>query len=139
MSLSRFHEAQEGSFDTALEELRQGRKRSHWMWWIFPQLADLGRSPTAQHYAIKNLAEARAYLADPFLSRHLTEAATAILSHPDRPAADILGEIDALKLRSSATLFHEAGGGPEHQAMLDTFFSGEACPRTVALLRRDDA
>ena len=139
MTLSRFHEAQAGTIDTALAELREGAKRSHWMWWIFPQLAGLGRSATAQRYAIRDLAEARAYLADPVLSARLTAAATAVLSHAGRPAGDIMGPVDALKLRSSATLFREAGGGPEHQAVLDAFFDGTPCAQTLSHLNRGGA
>ena len=135
--LSRFHAAQEGVIDTALAELRAGRKTSHWMWFIFPQLKGLGRSATARHYGIEGLAEARAYLADPVLSARLTAAAEAMLAHPEDSAEAILGPVDALKLRSSATLFREAGGGPEFRALLDIFYGGVPCARTLELLGRD--
>lgn len=128
--LARFHDAQTGTFEVALAELRAGRKRSHWMWYIFPQLRALGRSPTAQHYGLVDLAEARDYLADPVLSERLTDAAKALLLHKDKDAAAIMGPIDALKLRSCATLFRAAGGGPEFQAILDTFYDGTPCPLT---------
>ncbi|SPH17057.1 hypothetical protein DEA8626_00571 [Defluviimonas aquaemixtae] len=132
--LARFHDAQETTWDTALAELTAGRKRSHWMWFIFPQLAALGRSPTAKHYGISGLSEARAYLADPTLGPRLHEAARALLLHPaDTPEA-IFGPVDALKLRSSATLFRAAGGGPEFQAILDTYYDGTACPLTELAL-----
>jgi uncharacterized protein (DUF1810 family) len=106
------------------------------MWFVFPQLAALGRSPTAKHYGIAGLAEARAYLAHPVLGPRLHEAASAILMHGDERPETILGPIDALKLRSSATLFREAGGGPDFQAILDSFYAGEACPLTLAALGR---
>ena len=120
--LTRFHDAQSGTFETALAELREGQKRSHWMWFVFPQLRRLGRSPTAQHYGIEDLAEARGYLAK------------ALLLHADNEAARIMGHTDALKLRSSATLFRAAGGGPEFQAILDTFYGGAPCSLTEAEL-----
>lgn len=132
--LSRFHTAQEDVFHTALAELLRGRKVSHWMWFIFPQLKSLGRSPTAQHYGIDGLEEAKRYLADAVLNDRLTRVARAVLSHPDKTAEAILGAIDALKLRSSATLFRAAGGGPEFQAILDTFFQGKPCPLTMKAL-----
>ena len=134
--LARFLSAQHATFPTALAELKRGRKETHWMWFIFPQLAALGRSATAKHYGIAGLAEARAYLAHPVLGPRLHEAASAILMHGDERPETILGPIDALKLRSSATLFREAGGGPDFQAILDSFYAGEACPLTLAALGR---
>ena len=132
--LTRFHDAQAQTFDTALAELRAGNKRSHWMWFIFPQLSSLGRSTTARYYGLEGLDEARAYLADPVLGDRLSQATKAVLMHADRDAAEIMGGIDALKLRSSATLFRAAGGGDEFQAILDTFYDGEPCPLTEAEL-----
>ncbi|MHC0054367.1 DUF1810 domain-containing protein [Actibacterium sp. D379-3] len=132
--LSRFHIAQSGTYATALTELKQGRKLSHWMWFIFPQLTALGRSATAKRFGIDDLDAARAYLADPVLGPRLIGAAQAMLSHPDRQAEAMLGHIDALKLRSCATLFRAAGGGPEFQAILDTFYSGNPCPLTLTAL-----
>ncbi|MGA9443715.1 MAG: DUF1810 domain-containing protein [Methyloceanibacter sp.] len=134
MGLERFIEAQSETWASALEELERGAKQSHWMWFIFPQLAALGRSDTAKYYGIQDLAEARAYLAHPVLSARLETAARAVLRHPERPVAAIMGPIDALKLRSSATLFHAAGGGPVFQDLLDTFYDGVACPATHKLL-----
>ena len=128
--LSRFHEAQEATYDTALAELRAGRKRTHWMWFIFPQLRGLGRSPTAQHYGIDGLEEARAYLADPVLGPRLVEAARAVLAHRDRDLAEVLGGVDAMKLRSSATLFEAAGGDPVFGEILGAFHDGERCELT---------
>lgn len=132
--LTRFHDAQAQTFDTALAELRAGNKRSHWMWFIFPQLSSLGRSTTARYYGLEGLDEARAYLADPVLGDRLSQATKAVLMHADRDAAEIMGGIDALKLRSSATLFRAAGGGDEFRAILDTFYDGEPCPLTEAEL-----
>lgn len=134
--LDRFHTAQTGVFPTALAELQDGRKASHWMWFIFPQLRSLGRSATAWRYGIEDLAEARAYLEDPVLRERLAHAARAILSHPDKTAQAIMGPVDALKLRSSATLFRAAGGGPEFQAILDTFYGGAPCLLTLKTLER---
>ena len=128
--LARFHDAQGPVYDTALAELRRGAKRSHWMWFVFPQLRSLGRSPTARHFGIADLDEARAYLADPVLGPRLTEAATALLAHRGTPPEAILGPVDAMKLRSSATLFEAAGGGPVFREVLQAFHGGEACPRT---------
>ncbi len=133
-ALDRFVDAQAVSYDTALAELRQGRKRSHWMWYIFPQLAELGRSPTAKFYGIVDLDEARAYLAHPVLGPRLAECAEAVLIHAGREPSEIMGEIDALKLRSSATLFREAGGGAVFQRLLDDFYGGRACPLTLRAL-----
>jgi len=133
--LGRFHEAQTGRYDTALAEIRSGQKRSHWMWYIFPQLAGLGHSPMAQLYGIKGAAEARAYLADPVLGPRLVEISRALLTHADRSAADILGPVDAMKLRSCATLFeHVAEGEGVFAEVLQAFFGGEDCALTVNLL-----
>ena len=131
-SLTRFHTAQADTYTTALAELRRGRKVTHWVWFIFPQLASLGRSATAKHYGIADLDEARAYLADPVLGPRLHEAARAMLAHEGEPAEAILGPVDALKLRSCATLFRAAGGGADFQALLDAFYGGQGCPLTLA-------
>ena len=133
-SLTRFHDAQADTYATALAELRRGRKVTHWMWFIFPQLAGLGRSATARYYGIADLAEACAYLADPVLGPRLSEVAQAMLAHEGQSAAAVLGAVDALKLRSCATLFRAAGGGPEFQALLDAFYGGQGCPLTLAEL-----
>jgi len=131
MSLHRFHAAQEGAYATALAELQAGQKRSHWMWFIFPQLTSLGRSGTAKFYGIADLAEARAYLADPVLGPRLIACAEAMLLHRGRSATDILGPVDAMKLRSSATLFAMAGARIMDD-VLATFHGGERCAVTVA-------
>jgi uncharacterized protein (DUF1810 family) len=134
-TLERFVEAQEGVHDRALNELRAGRKASHWMWFVFPQVAGLGSSPTSQRYAIGSLGEARAYLDHPVLGPRLVECAGAVLLHPDRTAREIMGSPDDAKLRSSMTLFGLAAASePVFQQVLDTFFAGERDPRTVELL-----
>jgi uncharacterized protein (DUF1810 family) len=130
--LARFRSAQEGVYDQALAELRAGRKRTHWMWFVFPQIAGLGSSPAAQRYAIASLAEARAYLADPVLGPRLVECCTALLAVPERSAEQILGYPDDLKLRSSMTLFGLAA--PESgvfQQVLDRYYDGKPDPRTL--------
>ena len=133
--LHRFHDAQARDQARALAELRAGRKTSHWMWYIFPQLAALGRSGTAKHYGIRDLAEARAYLADPVLAANLRDAAQAMLENAGAPAESVLGPVDAMKLRSCATLFREAGGGEIFDLLLAEFCDGEADPETLRALR----
>jgi uncharacterized protein (DUF1810 family) len=132
--LSRFIGAQEGVHASALEELRAGRKRSHWMWFVFPQLAGLGRSEMSRHYAIASLEEARAYLADPVLGPRLRTCAQAILATNGRNAEEILGPIDAVKLRSSMTLFQRASGESIFAEVLDRFYGGVPDPETERLL-----
>ena len=135
MNLDRFLAAQQGVYPRALEELRAGRKRSHWMWYVFPQLAGLGLSATAVHYAIADLAEARAYLAHPLLGPRLEECARALLDVPGRTAHEILGSPDDLKLRSSMTLFAQVDGAdPVFRRVLERYYDGEADARTLALL-----
>jgi uncharacterized protein (DUF1810 family) len=106
--LDRFVTAQAATYPSALDEIRRGRKRSHWMWFVFPQIAGLGRSPTAIHYAIKSLDEARAYLAHPLLGARLRESVAALQALPVADAEAVFGSVDALKLRSSLTLFAHA-------------------------------
>jgi uncharacterized protein (DUF1810 family) len=134
--LQRFLSAQDGgTYDAALAELRAGRKTSHWMWFVFPQIAGLGRSPTAQHFAIGSLDEARAYLEHPVLGPRLREAADALLGHQNRTAQAIFGGIDAMKLRSSMTLFHRAEPSEAVFAhVLERYFGGETDPATDRLL-----
>jgi len=146
VSLTRFHDAQRGVWEGALAELRAGTKRGHWMWFVLPQIAGLGRSGTARYYAIADLTEARAYLADPVLGPRLIRAADALLAAPGS-AETILGPIDAVKLRSCATLFEAAAGDRATRAaaddadearpftaLLDRFFGGERDPETLARL-----
>lgn len=134
--LSRFHEAQDPVIDRVLAELRAGAKQSHWMWFIFPQLRSLGRSSTAQFYGIADLAEARAYLADPVLRARLEDCAAAVLRHQGKPAEAIMGPVDAQKLRSSMTLFTEAGGAPVFAGILARFYDAEPCQLTLSALTR---
>ena len=123
--LDRFVAAQEGVYAAALGELRRGRKTSHWMWFVFPQIAGLGHSATARFYAIASIGEARAYLAHPLLGLRLGECAAALLAHRSKAAEAILGPVDALKLRSSMTLFAAAAEDPTpFAAVLDAFFDG---------------
>ncbi|GLY95079.1 DUF1810 domain-containing protein [Actinoplanes sp. NBRC 103695] len=135
LDLDRFVRAQENTFDRALAELRAGRKRSHWMWYVFPQLGGLGSSSTARAYAISGLAEASAYLAHPILGPRLALAASALLSAPPGlGASDILGFPDDLKLRSSMTLFAAAAEDPAlFEQVLERFYDGPD-ERTLALL-----
>jgi uncharacterized protein (DUF1810 family) len=126
--LQRFVAAQDAgrTYDHAAAELRAGRKTSHWMWFVFPQIAGLGYSPTAQLYAITSLDEARAYLAHPVLGARLINCATILTSLTGRTAEQIFGEVDALKLRSSVTLFmHAARSEPVFGQVLDQYFDGE--------------
>lgn len=132
-SLDRFLAPQEATYATALEEIRAGRKVSHWMWWIFPQLRSLGYSPTAKAYGIADLGEAAAYLAHPVLGPRLVAAARAMLAHRGVSAEEVLGEVDGRKLRSCATLFAAVPGAPpEFRAILDAFYAGRADARTLA-------
>ena len=127
--LQRFVAAQDsgGTYQRAAAELRNGRKASHWMWFIFPQIAGLGYSPAAQTYAISGLEEARAYLAHPVLGARLIECAAIVAGLSGRTAEQISGEVDALKLRSSMTLFmHAAPGEPVFRQILDQYFGGLA-------------
>lgn len=133
--LGRFVRAQQGVHEQALAELSAGRKRSHWMWFVFPQLAGLGRSATAQRYAVEGLAEARAFLAHPVLGPRLLEAARTAAAAPARSADDLFGGIDAMKARSSMTLFARAAEDPTpFRAVLERWFDGTEDPVTVRLL-----
>jgi len=112
-NLQRFVDAQSGGvFEQALAELQDGHKRSHWMWFVFPQHADLGRSPTAKHFGLSGVEEARTYLEHPILGPRLIQCCDALLPHlrSGKTAAEVLGDIDALKLGSSMEIFHEADG-----------------------------
>jgi uncharacterized protein (DUF1810 family) len=135
--LERFVAAQDqaGTYDAAVSELRGGRKRSHWMWFIFPQIAGLGQSPISRRYAISSLAEAEAYLAHPVLGPRLTECAGIVRDLQAAAAEDIFGGIDAMKLRSSMTLFARADpANPLFQEVLDAYFGGATDDATERLL-----
>ena len=138
LDLERFVAAQDegGSYDAALAELRAGRKRTHWMWFVFPQLSGLGRSAMAQRYALAGLDEARAYLAHPVLGPRLLACASALLELGTADAEAVLGPVDAQKLRSSATLFAAAAAPeqPVFEQLLDRFFGGEHDEATTSRL-----
>ncbi|MBB3594220.1 uncharacterized protein (DUF1810 family) [Rhizobium sp. BK529] len=133
--LHRFIEAQNGIYEQALSELKAGRKRSHWMWFVFPQIAGLGTSSMAEKYAIRSAEEASAYLSDPILGSRLLRCVEAILSVIDRSAHDIMGSPDDLKLRSSMTLFAAVSdhGSPFHK-VIDHFYHGKFDERTISIL-----
>jgi len=119
------------TYQRAADELRRGRKSSHWMWFVFPQITGLGRSPTAQLYAISSLDEARAYLAHPVLGPRLLESAEILVGLAGRSAEQVFGGIDAMKLRSSMTLFrHAAPPEPVFGQVLDQYFDGVPDPAT---------
>ena len=133
--LDRFVRAQEHAYAGALDELRRGRKTGHWIWFIFPQVAGLGRSEMSRQFAITSLEEARAYLAHHVLGARLRECATAILVTKDRSAEEILGSIDAVKVRSSMTLFHRAAPDePVFAQVLERFYGGVPDTATDARL-----
>ncbi|WP_040339824.1 DUF1810 domain-containing protein [Candidatus Blastococcus massiliensis] len=133
--LQRFVDAQRDTYDRALAELRAGAKRSHWMWFVLPQVAGLGRSATAQHFAISGLDEARAYLAHPVLGPRLTECARALLDLGTTDPVAVLGSVDAQKLRSSMTLFaHADPDQPVFREVLDRYFAGNEDDATLARL-----
>ena len=135
--LERFRAIQRGTYDRALAEIRAGRKQSHWMWYVFPQIAGLGHSPMSQRFAIGSLAEARAYLADPVLGARYRECVAALQRLGPTTAEAVLGAVDAMKLRSSLTLFAEASGEALFDAALDRWFGGERDAATRAILARE--
>ncbi|HEX9032275.1 MAG TPA: DUF1810 domain-containing protein [Streptosporangiaceae bacterium] len=135
--LGRFVAAQDadGSYDRAVAELRAGRKTSHWIWFVFPQIAGLGQSPTSRRYSISSLDEARAYLRHPVLGPRLTECAGVLAQAHHGSAEAIFGGLDAMKLRSSMTLFRQAAPGESvFSQVLDQYFSGEPDKATLGLL-----
>jgi uncharacterized protein (DUF1810 family) len=134
-NLGRFVQAQEDDYEQALSEIRRGRKQSHWMWYIFPQIAGLGSSSTSKRYAIRSAAEAAAYLAHLVLGRRLTECAEAVLRVEGRSAFEIFGSPDDVKLRSSATLFAcVSSAGSVFDRLLGKYFQGERDDKTLRLL-----
>ena len=133
--LSRFIEAQDTDYEQALAEIRSGRKRSHWMWYVFPQFTGLGSSPTSSHYAIKSRDEAEAYLSHPILGRRLVECAEAVVQIRDRSALEVFGSPDDMKLRSSATLFASLSPeGSVFHRLIDQHFDGRRDDRTIELM-----
>ena len=135
-SLDRFVEAQEKMYPIAMKEIQEGKKRSHWMWYIFPQLRGLGMSSMAHTYGISGLEEAKAYLEHPWLSGRLYELCVALLHHKDKSAYEIFGDIDEMKLKSSMTLFSLASGEDYtmFDQVLEQFFGGEMDEVTVSLI-----
>ena len=136
-SLERFVKAQELAYPIALQDIKKGKKRSHWMWYIFPQLRGLGTSTMAHKYGIVDLGEAKAYLEHPVLSARLYDLCGELLKHKDKSAYDIFGDIDAIKLKSSMTLF--ALTSKEHtifDEVLECFFDGERDAITLKLINR---
>jgi uncharacterized protein (DUF1810 family) len=137
--LVRFVDAQAQVYSQVVDELTDGRKRTHWMWFIFPQLTGLGYSVMAQRYAICDLDQARRYLADPILGRRLRQDVKLMLGHKGRSALEILGTPDDLKFRSCLTLFGKAASDDSDRLLfaeaLNQFYSGKADPRTLELLR----
>lgn len=133
--LARFTSAQEGIYDRVLSELRNGRKQSHWMWYIFPQIDGLGHSATAKRYAIKRMKEAREYLDHPILGARLLECTEIVLTIEGRSASEIFGYPDDVKLRSSMTLFASISEpGSVFGLVLDKFFNGHRDPKTLHFL-----
>ncbi len=139
--LIHFMNAQASVYCQVVEELTDGRKRTHWMWFIFPQLSGLGHSTMAQRYAIRNIDQARRYLADPILGNRLRNNVILMISHKDKSAHDILGSPDDLKFRSCLTLFCEAASDKADRSLfaeaLNQFYSGEPDPRTLELLHSE--
>lgn len=132
--LSRFVTAQQADYDRALSEIRNGRKVSHWMWYIFPQLKGLGRSPMSEYYGIQGLDEAKAYLENPVLGKHLIEICDALLSLDTNHAAEVMG-MDDRKLKSSMTLFDAATESSDvFQRVLDKYYDGKKDYRTLRML-----
>ena len=138
-NLERFKQAQEDSYRQALQEIRGGRKRSHWMWYIFPQLLGLGYSPTSLYYAIRDLDEAEAFLRNPYLGGNLLEICRALLALHTDDATAVFGKPDDMKLRSSMTLFSLVDGcDPVFREVLDKYFGGKRDFRTLELLGKED-
>ena len=136
--MKRFLDAQEKDYQLALSEIRNGQKRSHWIWYIFPQLKDLGYSYNAQFYGIRDLDEAKEYLQEPTLRAHLIEISEALLALPENDPLKVMGYPDDLKLRSSMTLFAAAAPDiPVFQQVLDKYYGGKGDEKTLELLQID--
>ena len=134
--IERFLEGQRFGYETALAEMVKGRKLNHWIWYIFPQIKGLGHSPNAQFYGIQDLDEAREYLAHPVLGQRLREITNAVLTHKGEDIYEIMGSsIDALKFRSSMTLFDLVSPDNIFAEALDAFYSGQRDPRTIELVK----
>ncbi|MFA0812409.1 DUF1810 domain-containing protein [Microbulbifer epialgicus] len=136
-NLARFVEAQRNSYETALAELQRGKKRSHWMWYIFPQIVGLGHSAMAQQYGVKTLGEAKAYLDHPQLGKRLKECCDTLLEIQDRTAHQVFGSPDDMKLKSCMTLFALASGsGNIFEKVLQKYYQGQKDPRTLEILQK---
>lgn len=134
--LERFVSAQAGSYDTALAELRRGAKRSHWMWYVFPQIAGLGGSEMTQRFAIQSIDEARAYLDHHVLGVRLRECVTTLQNLPAGTAEEVFGDVDAVKLRSSLTLFDQAEGGGLFASAIERWCDSRPDPATLRILQK---
>ncbi|MDE5856796.1 MAG: DUF1810 domain-containing protein [Muribaculaceae bacterium] len=134
-NLVRFVEAQNGVYPIALKELQEGRKRSHWMWYIFPQLKHLGYSYNAKYYGVSGIAEATAFLQHPILGLRLRVVSETILGLPSNNARSIFGDIDSLKLRSSMTLFDIASPNDIFAQVIDKYFNGQSDNRTISIIK----
>lgn len=139
VSLSRFLDAQKRDYEIALAEIKRGRKESHWMWYIFPQIQGLGRSSTAQFYSIKDRKEAEAYLNDSILGNRLIEITEVVLNLDTNDAEKIFGWPDVMKLRSCMTLFAEVGQNDIFQKVLDKYYNGAKDGKTLKILSRDQS
>ena len=136
--MKKFLDAQKISYETALEEIRAGRKTSHWIWYIFPQLGILGRSSIAKHYGISGLDEAKAYLKNESLRKNLLEISQALLDLPNNNIQEVMGYPDDLKLKSSMTLFYLADSGCEiFRKVLEKYFGGEFDEKTIAFCKNN--
>lgn len=133
--LQRFIEAQNDSYDQALKEIRNGRKLTHWIWYIFPQIKGLGFSYNSEYYGITSLQEARDYLENELLRKRLFEITESLLMHKGKDIESIMGDIDAMKLKSSMTLFDAVQPGSIFGEVLDEFYGGERCRRTLEKIR----
>lgn len=133
-NLNRFLNAQEWDYTTALQEIQMGRKYSHWIWYIFPQMRGLGRSHNSEFYGISSIDEAIAYLNEPILNSRLREITLALLSNEGKSAREILGDIDARKVCSSMTLFDMVSPNDIFAQVLDKFYEGRRCGRTIRVL-----
>ena len=135
--LERFLDGQRFGYETALAEMRQGQKRNHWIWYVFPQIKGLGHSPNAQFYGIVSLDEAEAYLEHPVLGHRLREITNAVLSHKREDIYEIMGShIDAIKLKSSMTLFDQVSPNDVFGEVLDSFYEGRRDSRTIELAQQ---
>ena len=135
-NISRFREASDWNYEFALKEIQNGQKRSHWIWFIFPQMRGLGFSHNSNYYGIVDLDEAKAYLEDSILGARLRDIAQALLAHNDKTAVEIFGSIDAMKVKSSMTLFDLVAPNDIFAQILSQFYDGNRCTRTLTLTQQ---